>query len=155
MLCTYAAYISTTIPILSDIILKLYLVYNVFWVLVLTVYVFYISMKKGDVDKKNSIVQKSAAIVFIISILLIFLLRCDLIIENNFATRYTQGPSVNFTYLISSICIVLMILLIIINRHSLTKKYIPIYSFLITIVIGIISYCFGDILENELSYEDT
>ena len=138
LLCTYAAYINATNALLSDIILKSYLVYNVFWVLVLTVYVFYISMKKGDVTKKNSLIQKGAAIVFVISVLLIFILRCDLIIENNFATRYTQGPSVNFTYLISSVCIFLMIVLIVINRHSLTKKYIPIYSFLITIVIGMI-----------------
>jgi len=46
LLCTFAAYISGTFPLLSDFILKTYLVYNILWTSILTIYVYYISFPK-------------------------------------------------------------------------------------------------------------
>ena len=45
--CTFASYISNTFPQTSDFILKTYLVYNLIWTLILTIYVLYISIDTG------------------------------------------------------------------------------------------------------------
>ena len=51
--CTFASYISNTFPQTSDFILKTYLVYNLIWTLILTIYVLYISIDTGILKKWN------------------------------------------------------------------------------------------------------
>lgn len=76
-------------------------------------------------------------ILFIIATITIYVLRCDLVIENNFQVRYTKGPSVTFTYLVCGMLIFDIILFIIMNKKNFrNKKYIPIYVFLVAIIIG-------------------
>lgn len=137
LLCTFASFISPTHPIISDIILKTYLVYNVFWTLVLTIYVYYISMDKGKNLVNNKILKNFIMILFLIAVIAIYVLRCDLVIENNFQVRYTKGPSVAFTYLVCGMLIFDIIIFIIMNKKNFrNKKYIPIYVFLVAIIIG-------------------
>ncbi len=139
LLCTFAAYISGVFPLLSDFILKSYLVYNTLWTTILTIYVYYISFPKNKNLFKYKYSKKIITIIFFIVTIITYLLNCNLVIENNFQTRYTNGPSVSFTYIICGILIGMMLIFIIKNKKNLkNKKYIPIYVFIVTLIIGII-----------------
>lgn len=139
LLCTFAAYINGTFPLLSDFILKTYLVYNILWTSILTIYVYNISFTKEKTLFKFNISKYIISFVFIISTIITYMSKCNLIIENNFQTRYTNGPSVTFTYTICSILIAMMLVFIFINKKNLKyKKYIPIYVFIGALVIGIL-----------------
>ena len=137
LLCTYAAIIVDVNPFMSDFILKLYLVYNVLWTLILTMYVYYVSNEKNkrlDMNKD----KKVAYVIFLLCACIIYYLNCNLIIENNFAVRYTEGPSVNFTYIMCGIFIFFMIIFIFKNKQNIkNKKFIPVYIFIFMIIIGI------------------
>ena len=139
LLCTVAAYISDSHYMLSDFILKLYLVYNISFTALLTIYVYYISINndKRIFKYKNS--KFYITLVYLISVFFIYFLKCNLVIENNFEVRYTEGHSVTFTYLICGILIALMVVLILKDKQNIkNKKYIPVLVFIITLIIGII-----------------
>lgn len=137
LLCTYASFIRGTNPILSDIILKSYLVYNVVWTYILAIYVCYISKFISD-DVLNVKIKKVSGVILGVCALIIFMLECNLVVSSDFTVRYTNGPSVIFTYGMCGLFITLMLVSIIYNIHNLNnKKYIPIYVFLVTIIIGI------------------
>ena len=137
LLCTYAALIVDVNPFLSDFILKLYLAYNILWTLILTMYVYYVSNeKKKKLDMKKN--KKIAYLLFLLCTFVIYYLKCNLIIENNFAVRYTEGPSVNFTYTVCGIFIFFMVLFILKDKQNIkNKKFVPVYIFIIMIIIGI------------------
>ena len=137
--CTIAAYINNDFPIVSDLILKSYLAYNLIWTLILTIYVLYISVNKQKLSQYKNKIKLLIGVISTVSLYFIYSLKCILIIEDNFRIRYTKGPSVDFTYTICGILIFTIICLIMNNRHELkNKKYIPVYIFLIAIIIGII-----------------
>jgi len=55
----------------------------------------------------------------------------NLVIKDNFATRYTIGESVNFTYIISAVMVTIMLILMVINYKELkSKKHLPLFLFL-------------------------
>lgn len=138
LLCTYASYIHIPNPMLSDIILKSYLVYNVIWTYILTIYVYYISkFKSNKLDGKN--ITTITLLIIPLAVFIIYLLECNLVVSPDFNVRYTNGPSVIFTYALCGIFIIYMIVSMLSNVHDLkNKKYIPIYVFIITIILGII-----------------
>lgn len=139
LLCTVVAYISDTHYFLSDFILKFYLVYNLSYTALLTIYVYYIS--NNDEKKIFRFKNSKFYIIFIylISVFLIYYLKCNLVIENNFQVRYTNGPSVTFTYVICGLLIALMVIFIIKDKQNIkNKKYIPVIVFIITLIVGIV-----------------
>ena len=137
--CTFASYISNTLPKVSDFILKTYLVYNLIWTLILTIYVLYISVNINVLSKYKNNLKFLIGLISVVSIYFIYHLECILVIQDNFRVRYTEGPSVNFTYTICGVLIFIIVLLMFINRKNLSnKRYIPIFIFLVAIVLGII-----------------
>ena len=139
LLCTVASYIYQSHPIISIIILKLYLVYIITWALLFTIYIYYISNPLEKIKKNSRIGITISSIFMIISIVMIFILPIDVIIENNFQTRYTAGPSVDFTYFMSFILVIVMVWCLIKNFKNLkNKKYIPLIVFLNFGFIGMI-----------------
>lgn len=141
MLCTYASYIRNTNHILSQFILKTYLVYNIVWVLLLTIYVLYITFNK---NKLTGLVKKIGTVLFFVCSIIVYTLKCNLVVSEDFAVRYTNGPSVSFTYGLSSVFIGVMVIAMLLNIKKLkSKKFIPIFTFIIAIVIGIIIQSFN------------
>ena len=138
LLCTYAAMISKNHEILGDLILKSYLFYNILWVLVLTIYVLYISLKRETMKKLKKVILYSSFILMILVIVLLFILPIDLVIKNNFRIRYTQGPSVDLCYVLCAIFIIGMFITIFTNLKNFTsnKKCIPVIVFLTVGIIG-------------------
>ncbi len=130
LLCTYASYIHDSNLLLSNFILKLYLICITSWVYIFTIYIIYISIEIRKFDIKK--IKLYSSIIFIIISIIIFILPITLIIKNNFAIRYTEGLSVYFTYTISSILILVMLIFIIKNIKNLkSKRYLPLLAFLI------------------------
>ena len=141
ILCTLAAYIHEKYFILSDIILKSYLLYNLLWTFLLMIYVFYISTSEETLKKIKRQVSFCGLAFFFISVFFIYYLDCILVVKDNFRVRYTTGPSVNFTYTVCSILIFMIIIAMCISdkkKENVKSKYIPIYVFLIALIIGII-----------------
>jgi len=139
LLCTVAALISNTLPLISDFILKSYLVYNTLWTLILTIYVYYVSSSKNENIFKFDISKYIITGLFCFVTFLTYILKCNLVIENNFQTRYTNGPSVTLTYVLCGIMIFLMLLFILKDKRNYkNKKYIPVYIFIVALIIGII-----------------
>ena len=72
----------------------------------------------------------------------------EAVIENDFQTRYTTGAAVYYTYFITTIIMLFMIFLILKNyKQFRSKKYIPVYIFIILAIISaIIQYYRPEIL---------
>ena len=130
LLCTYASYIHGTNLLLSNFILKLYLFFITLWVYLFTFYIIYISVDNKKIDMKK--MRNYGIVVFLIISILIFILPINLVIKDDFATRYTKGLSVYFTYGVSSILILVMLIFIVKNIKNLnSKRYLPLLAFLI------------------------
>lgn len=130
--CTFASMIHESFPIISNFILKLYLVYIITWATVFAVYVFTISNNKEYIEKIKKTFLIIVKVIYYLSVVSIFILPIELVIKNNFTIRYTTGPSVSFTYGLSTVIIVYMLYNMLKNFKNLkSKKYIPLFAFLV------------------------
>ena len=127
-----------TIPLLNEIpkttflITKLYLVYLLTWVTLLSLYTFIIVNKSQSKFKHTKI---SIIITYIINIIIIFYLPINY--YNDGELMYTYGLSVYWVYILSFIYIVISIIKILLSKTNLKdKKLIPIIAF---IIIGTIT----------------
>lgn len=116
---------------IGNFILKLLLIYFIFWISILFLYLCNISLKN------TNIVNTVVSITFIIFVIAIFsspyLIYRD--IENN--RFYGYGNAANLVYLYSAIYTIAMLILLIANNKRLkSKKVIPIFIF---IVFGFLS----------------
>ena len=127
-----------TIPLLNEIpkttflITKLYLVYLLTWVTLLSLYTFIIVNKSQSKFKHTKI---SIIITYIINIIIIFYLPINY--YNDGELMYTYGLSVYWVYILSFIYIMISIIKILLSKTNLKdKKLIPIIAF---IIIGTIT----------------
>ncbi len=132
ILCCNVVFQYNNIPIVSTFILKLYLVYLVTFITIFTVYVIYISF--NNIKNKNLLENKKVKTIFIlfyiICVFLIVLL--DMNIYNDGNVGYTYGPACNFVYIASGICIFVWLVCLTINYKNIkTRKYLPIYLFIL------------------------
>ena len=127
-----------TIPLLNEIpkttflITKLYLVYLLTWVTLLSLYTFIIVNNQQSKFKHTKI---SIIITYIINIIIIFYLPINY--YNDGELIYTYGLSVYWVYIISFVYIIISIINILLSKTNLKdKKLIPIIAF---IIIGTIT----------------
>ena len=127
-----------TIPLLNEIpkttflITKLYLVYLLTWVTLLSLYTFIIVNNPQSKFKHTKI---SIIITYIINIIIIFCLPINY--YNDGELIYTYGLSVYWVYIISFVYIIISIINILLSKTNLKdKKLIPIIAF---IIIGTIT----------------
>ena len=132
LLCTVASMIRFSHPLLSDLILKLYLAYTIIWVLLVFLYVFYIANVKEKYEQKRKLIKNVFFLIGVILVSIAFYLRCDLVVSPDFSVRYTQGPSVYFTFTVAGILIFLMFIMLIFSKNKFfSKKNIPIIMFIL------------------------
>ena len=137
ILCTYAAYIHETNLLLSNIIFKAYLVYNVLFVCILAYYTFSISNSELPDEKYKKIVDPIFFGTGLLSSIVCFCLPINLVLLDGFRIRYTNGPSVTFCYAICGFIIGVMFIFVLKDlKHLKNKKYIPIFSFLLVGLAG-------------------
>lgn len=120
LLCSYAAFNIKKMPILSNFILKFYLVYLVTWIILFTKYISNISKTKINRIKweKNIFI-----IIYILSCIAVLLLPIHLV--NKGEIRYTYGPGVSLVYGLSLAFIIYCLILMFFN---INKKVASRYS---------------------------
>ena len=111
--------------LISDIIIRLMLVYLIIWVTLMLIYLFTLAG-----------IKKSKNILFIgimvIASLLVFILPFDLYRNPDKAVYYSYGIAPQITFIYSTFISVIMFFILIIKRKNInTKKTIPIWVFLI------------------------
>lgn len=153
VLCTYASIIHGEMPGLSNFIYKSYLVYLITWTSLFTLYIYTISKKNHE--RINNAKKMLFSTIYFIAISLIYVLPIELVLKDNFQTRYTTGPGVSFTYLICGILVGVILVMLIKNiKNILTRKYIPVFVFFIVGTLSmIIQYVFPQLLL--LTYAET
>ena len=128
-------------PILNLVISKLYIVYLLTYISILTLYMLIISFKNNDKITKEEYFNKCFSIIsviFLILLILVFVL--PLYFHNENSIIYSYGPSANLIYAISLIYIVVWLVLMIKNYKELKdKKYLPMFLFILigTVVLVI------------------
>lgn len=104
---------------------KLYLIYYFTWAFEITVYTNIISFKKSIKRLMNKI-----WIFYIAICLIIFILPIKF--QTTEYALYSYGPSVNFVYLLSGICIIIMLTCLTVKRKSIKqRKYIPLLALIV------------------------
>jgi len=137
ILCTFASLIYNEVPFISNIIYKSYLVYLLTWMGVFTYYIYKISKDKEKETKKS--IKIFFLIISIITLFITYFLPIELVIKNNFQTRYTIGLAVDYCYLITGIMIFSIVFILLKNMKNIrSKKYIPVFVFFIVGTISII-----------------
>ncbi len=137
LLCSVGSLIYSNYHIVSDFIYKSYLLYLLSWTGLFTYYVYKISTDKELKYKK---VWKMLLIILCVVIgILVYILPIELVIKDNFQTRYTIGASVNFSYTISGILIGIIIITLIKNfKKVFNRKYLPVFILLVVGTLSII-----------------
>lgn len=134
LLCSVACRIYTTHLVLANAILKSYLVYLIVWTAMFTIYIVRIS--NGSGTKIGRVIH---CIIMAVIIIAIYLLPINVVVSNDFAVHYTNGPAVNFAYIISSIYVFGILLTMLTNLKKLkSKKYLPVFMFFFIGTISII-----------------
>ena len=129
LLCTYASLVYSVNPLLSNFIFKAYLFYLIVWVSTFAYYFFSISSSKQNIIKKKRI--KLIVFYYLIMIIFLFILPIEVVVKDNFAIRYTTGLAVQFAYFISFIAILVILFSTIFNLKNMSKKYLPVFVFLV------------------------
>ena len=130
--CAYACKIFDTHNLIASFILKSYLVYLIVWTALFATYIFRISTSYS-----NKLLKTIHILLLSLTILIIYLLPIEVVIKNNFQIHYTQGLSVNFSYFISMLYVLVIMYTLLRNVKNLRNKiYLPVFLFLI---IGTIS----------------
>ena len=119
--------------LIIKILNKLDFIYYIIWPSLLFMYLLHIS----NINKKiYNMLAKVVKIIAISAIVVEFVLPLQLYNINNEMTVY--GPSVNFVYGVCIFYLFLISIVLMINyKRIFTKKYIPIYVFLILMVIAV------------------
>ncbi len=108
---------------------KIYLVYLLAWILLLTVYIFIISSKSEEKKKVFDKVYGISIGVFVVSSIVLMILPLNNYMNGDIV--YTYGPSATLMYVISTSCIITWIVCMFRNFKELkSKKYIPMFAYL-------------------------
>lgn len=134
--------ISNNIEWLISISLKLYQVYLLTWVSLLVIYTFTLCSEK---EANNRFFLNSIIIIIVLNIIDLFL---PTLLFNENTVVYSYGPSVSFVALVSTIEIVAIIIMLLINFKNISKrKIIPLLSLgILGIIILIVRHFFPGLL---------
>ena len=108
------------------IVNKLYMVYLFFWITLFSTYTMIISLDKKYHERIKKIIKR--VIIVIVPIIIILPLHY----YNGSKGFYTFGLCASFLYLISGIMVIIILICLVKNiRNIRTKKYLPIFSYII------------------------
>ena len=124
----------------SPVILKSYLVFLIFWTLLYTTYVVYISSGKTKKESVDENVKQYKKILCVFGVLfflcVIAVVALPIRAYNQGFDVYAYGASVDFVYAMTGGCVLITIVCSIFNFKEIRhKKYIPIFFF---ITIGVV-----------------
>ncbi|MCI6349832.1 MAG: ATP-binding protein [Tenericutes bacterium] len=136
--CYYFVLNKETYEIANFIISRFYLIYLTTWIMILTMYVIMISIKKENLDTTWERLLKYMIIMWALASFITFILPLNYVNTNNLV--YSYGTSTNFTFLIGFLFEIVCFVFMIKNIKSIkNKKYLPIILYMVggTIVMVI------------------
>ena len=139
LLCCYTVYNMTSMPFITEVINRLFLLTIFLWQTLFTVYIYIVSFKKNYNDKLDfkKKIGKVAIIAWTIMILGITFLPLEYYNQNNLV--YSYGLSANFLYLIVVIYLIAWIIFYSKKQNkSKNNKYLPILMFILVMAIALI-----------------
>lgn len=150
LFCTiFAGYVSSYL-LFYTILNKLFLIELIIWCSVFSIYVFLISSRKEKKDLKLYLKKVTIfhIMIDIIIMILIFILPVKFNINEFGYVMYSYGSSVNVVFCGSTLYIILMVICLLKNFKNIkSKKYLPIYVYMIIgVFIGIIQKIYPEIL---------
>ena len=120
--------------IIYSIILKGILCYFLTWIVLFTLYYYLISSNKNNIKTFLSSYKKIIISIYIILLLTVLVLPLNYLKVDGM--EIPVGLSINFLYILSAICVLIMFIILILNiKRTFNKKYIPLFLF---IIVGII-----------------
>lgn len=138
LLCTVGVYIYNDYRFVADFLFKTYLVYLLVWTALFMYYIYRISNEKRI--KHYKFWKNLFLGISVLTIIITYLLPIELVVKDNFCVRYTTGASVSFSYIVSGIIILAIILILCKNyKKVLSKKYLPVWILLIIGTIAVIT----------------
>lgn len=141
LFCTIFAGYAKDYLVFYTILNKLFLVELTIWCSVFSVYVFLISSKKEKNELKSYLKKVSIfhIVIDVITMFLIFVLPVQFNINDLGYVMYSYGPSVNIVFISSTLYIILMFTCLIRNFKNIkSKKYLPIYVYMVIGVLVVI-----------------
>ena len=132
-LCDFVSFKYDVVPhIISDFILRAYLVYFIIFISLLIIYLIEISFKYKKIATTITLIMD------LIMSILIFILPYSLYRDVSQKIYYTYGTAVQIVFYLSSTLSVIIFIILILKRknNKLNKKVIPIWTYL---VLGMIS----------------
>lgn len=113
-------------------IAKIYALYYFTYTYLLMIYTYIVSFKSKYGEGSDYYRSLFKKLIFVYLIFSIVVLLLPISIKNNSDAIYSYGPSVNLVYLLSGICMVVMILCLIKNVKNIRRKeYIPLFALII------------------------
>ena len=126
--CTIVYFIDNSPTVIRDILVKTYMVFLIGWAILFMYYVLIISCEKYKNFRVRLI--KITTSLFLLACIVIGFLPIEHIKEKN--VIYASGMSVNITYILTGIILIVMLLVMLTHYKKLkNKKYLPLFSFLI------------------------
>ena len=127
-LCDFVSYKYDVVPhIISDFILRMYLVYFIIFISLLIIYLIEISFKYKKIATTITLIMD------LIMSILIFILPYSLYRDVSQKIYYTYGTAVQIVFYLSTTLSVIIFIILILKRKNdkLNKKVIPIWTYLI------------------------
>lgn len=127
-LCDFVSYKYDVVPhIISDFILRMYLVYFIIFISLLIIYLIEISFKYKKIATTITLIMD------LIMSILIFILPYSLYRDVSQKIYYTYGTAVQIVFCLSTTLSVIIFIILILKRKNdkLNKKVIPIWTYLI------------------------
>ncbi len=130
LFCVYTCVNYKTLPTLTMISLKAFLIYLLSWITIFTLYIFGISYQDQRILKLQKIVKNLAIIGFLLASIIVSILPMDYIIKND-VIMYTSGSSVQFVYFVSELLVILCLFFMFRNTKTFKgQKYAPLFMFI-------------------------
>ena len=129
LLCDLVSYRYDAIPVfVSDIILRLYLIYFIVWLSLMLLYLIEISFK----DKSRNNMRLLAILGGLVAGIITMVLPYELYRDTVNRIYYTFGSAINVTFIYSFVVGTVLFAILILRRKEISrKKTIPIWMFLI------------------------
>ena len=135
-LCTYSL-LYLPITMWTIIINKLFLLYLMIFAFLFSMYVIFVTFIKIDESStpgKYLRLRKTIVLIYIICAILLLCLPIDLYSSDGITFSY--GLSANLVYIVSGLCAVVCITSMIFNiRNIMKKRYLPLFVFVVGIII--------------------
>lgn len=139
LLCCYTVYNMDSMPFVTEIVNRLFLLTIFLWQTFFTVYIYIVSFKKNYNDKLNFKKKTGKFAIFMWTIMVIGLTFLPLEYFNQDGMVYSYGPSANFLYVIVVMYLIAWIIFYAKKQNKeKNNKYLPILMFIFVMGIALV-----------------